>query len=209
MKIDYIKEFDRQIEIFIQKKYPEAAGMSTADFVKQLEPLKKKLESINFDLNIQKGKMPFIIVIKNESIPAEKMMDMVVREGNKGFVNMTPSKPTDYKPIETVQIPQGMAYLLIDIDRGVETLNVRPNDAFTIITKQNRTPLTIDEGIAIIIQYPDFIMKNNCYSLLASRTENKQVPALWLTNGMIRLGWCWEGNPHTWLGSASCGRRVG
>ncbi len=23
------------------------------------------------------------------------------------------------------------------------------------------------------------------------------------------LGWCWDDNPHTWLGSASCGRRLG
>ncbi|MGQ0669203.1 MAG: DUF5701 family protein [Actinomycetota bacterium] len=29
-----------------------------------------------------------------------------------------------------------------------------------------------------------------------------------LTTGP-RLGWCWAGNPHTWLGSASCGAGVG
>ncbi|MFD8334700.1 DUF5701 family protein [Streptomyces solisilvae] len=23
------------------------------------------------------------------------------------------------------------------------------------------------------------------------------------------LGWCWEGNPHTWLGMASAGTRTG
>ncbi|WFF07707.1 DUF5701 family protein [Micromonospora sp. WMMD1076] len=29
------------------------------------------------------------------------------------------------------------------------------------------------------------------------------MPALWISQGAPKLGWCWFGNPHTWLGSAT------
>lgn len=101
-------------------------------------------------------------------------------------------------------------YLLVDIDRGKESINLPPSEAMKIIVGHKRSPLTIDEGIAIVTQYPEFLMENNCFSLLASRIPgNKQVPAIWI-NGEKRpnLGWCWDGNPHTWLGSASCRYRI-
>ena len=34
------------------------------------------------------------------------------------------------------------------------------------------------------------------------------VPAIWISNRAPKLGWCWAGNPHTWLGSASCSDRA-
>jgi Family of unknown function (DUF5701) len=69
--------------------------------------------------------------------------------------------------------------------------------------------LTVAEGVALLIQFPEFLQPNNCFSLLASRCGDKRVPALWLSEGRPKLGWCWAGNPHTWLGSASCGKRKG
>ncbi|GAA3754239.1 hypothetical protein GCM10022402_36140 [Salinactinospora qingdaonensis] len=77
------------------------------------------------------------------------------------------------------------------------------------ITEQDRTPLTIGEGIAFITHYPDSLRKNNCFSLVGSRCGDRRVPALWISKGAPKLGWCWAGNPHTWLGSASCAGRAG
>jgi hypothetical protein len=34
------------------------------------------------------------------------------------------------------------------------------------------------------------------------------VPTLWISEKRPKLGWCWDRNPHTWLGSASCCARV-
>lgn len=33
-------------------------------------------------------------------------------------------------------------------------------------------------------------------------------PAWWVSGRRPRLGWCYQGAPHTWLGSASAARRV-
>jgi hypothetical protein len=38
---------------------------------------------------------------------------------------------------------------------------------------------------------------------------NQTVPAIWINSEKHpNLGWCWDRNPHTWLGSASCIGRV-
>ncbi|HYN94662.1 MAG TPA: DUF5701 family protein [Pilimelia sp.] len=31
---------------------------------------------------------------------------------------------------------------------------------------------------------------------------------MWISGRAPKLGWCWEGNPHTWLGVASTGARI-
>jgi hypothetical protein len=38
---------------------------------------------------------------------------------------------------------------------------------------------------------------------------DKRIASLWITRaGVPRLGWCFEGVPHSWLGAASCRVRV-
>jgi uncharacterized protein DUF5701 len=107
----------------------------------------------------------------------------------------------------TVAIPFG-PYVLEDVDTGGELLNVTPDDALPRILAAGRSPLTIEEGLALLDHDPELLRTHNAFSLLASRCGDRRVPALWTSKGRPRLGWCWAGNPHTWLGSASCGRRV-
>ena len=42
------------------------------------------------------------------------------------------------------------AYLLVGVDRGEEFCGVPPEDALPVIRGRGRTPLTIDEGIALV-----------------------------------------------------------
>jgi hypothetical protein len=105
--------------------------------------------------------------------------------------------------------PSGAVYLLLDVDSGANTLNVTPDDALPRIAAAGRSPLTIDEAVAVVTHYPEVLRTKNCFSILGSRCGDRRVPAMWVSRGHPRLGWCWAGNPHTWLGSASCGGRVG
>jgi hypothetical protein len=150
-----------------------------------------------------------VIVVKSAAMPIEKSMPLVELNGKAGFVSLTPRTAADFRPIERLDIPAGDAYLLMDIDRGRETLNLPPEQAMPVITARGRSPLTIEEGIATLTQYPEFLRKNHCFSLPGSRGTDRRVPALWISEGRPRLGWCWDGAPHTWLGSAACSRRVG
>jgi hypothetical protein len=212
MKSDQLyTEFDRQIQTLLDKDYPALCGLTKDEFLDKLSPLREKLEGLSLpEIDLEKGTLPFVIVVKDSLISPEKSMSKVSREGKNGVVKLDPLSPSDFSPIEEVEIPKSEAYLIINIDRGKESLNIRPEDALIEILKENRSPLTIAEGIGIVVQFPQFLIKNNCFSLLASRTgKDQRVPAIWINaKKEPNLGWCWDGNPHTWLGSASCSERI-
>lgn len=206
------REFDRQVENLLQNGYPAAAGLSAEDFLRHVEPLADKVEALAAPAeDLPAGRLPFVIVIASSLVATDTAMRLAMREGRAGITRLHPHQPQDFLPIEDVHIPQGAAYLLEDIDRGRQSLNLAPRDALPLMKEAGRSPLTIDEGVAIITHYPAFLRKNNCFSLLASRSHaDKCVPAIWINaQKKANLGWCWEGNPHTWLGSASCKRRIG
>lgn len=210
--MNVLQEFNKQIQNLIQKGYPKLAGKSEGDFIKLFEPLRTRAEKFDLpDGDFEKGYLPFVIVVKSDLVPTEEAMSLVEKEGKAGITKLFPLQPTDFNTISDVAVPDGKLYLLVDIDRGKENINQPPSDAMKIIGACGRSPLTIDEGVAIITHYPEFLMKNNCFSLLASRhTGDQRVPAIWINgNKNPNLGWCWNGNPHTWLGSASCKDRIG
>lgn len=199
------KEFDQQLQNLRDKNYPPQA-------IDLAEKLKSKLPSLlGLDLDIDTGRLPFVIVVKSSLVPTETAMSRVTKGAKPGITKLYPHMPQDFQPVDFVNIPTQDVYLLVDIDRGKNNINLPPKEALKIIQSQSRSPLTLDEGVAVITHYPDFLIKNNCFSLLASRNPNdKRVPAIWINaQGHPNLGWCWEGNPHTWLGSASCLTRVG
>ncbi|MNS57890.1 hypothetical protein D3C72_907910 [compost metagenome] len=142
-------------------------------------------------------------------MPHEAALPLTALKGKAGFIDFKPGGLETFGAIPEVSVPDAPVYLLVDVDTGTETLNVTPAEALDTLRAQGRSPLTIEEGVALVTQRPDKLRKNRCFSLLASRSPDKRVPALWISQGRPKLGWCWERNPHTWLGSASCAHRVG
>lgn len=114
-----------------------------------------------------------------------------------------------FRPTDGLELPSGSAYLATGVDTGGATLNITPDDALPTITSGGRSPLTIDEGMALVTLIPDVLVTHNAFSMLGSRCGDRRVPAMWTSRGRPRLGWCWAGNPHAWLGSASCAARLG
>lgn len=209
--MDLLKEFEKQVQNLIQKGYADLASMSEGEFINLLEPLKAKIEKLDLpDIDFEKGYLPFVIVVKSEAVPTDRAMSLVEKDGKNGITKLFPHEPSDFSTISDVKVPPVNIYLLLDIDRGRESINLPPKIAMKKIVGSGRSPLTIDEGVAIVTHYPEFLTKNNCFSLLTSRHQgDKRVPAIWINaNKHPNLGWCWEGNPHTWLGSASCKERL-
>lgn len=206
LKKDYlIKEFERQVKNLLLKGYPKLAGITEKVFLQYLEQLRTVIETHNEIITY--GNIPFLIIIKSEIVSTSSAISLVQVGKAQGIINMTPVEPKDFYPTKNVQIPKGLVYLAIDIDTGRETLNIRPEDALKIILSKKRSPLTIDEGIALITQFPEVLSdkKNyNSFQMLGSRRDDQRVPSIWMSYGKPRLGWCWDRNPHTWLGSASC-----
>ena len=122
---------------------------------------------------------------------------------------LTPDDLETFVPIEAVKVPDTPAYLAIDVDLGAGSRNVRPEDALRDVLEAGRSPLTLDEGIALVLQQPEVIARNWGFSMAGSRRGDQRVPAFWISEGRPKLGWCWDRNPHTWLGTASCSQRGG
>lgn len=141
----------------------------------------------------------------------------VNRDGKPGFVSADLADLERFVPIDGLEVPD-CGYLLVDVQRGDEYLNWSPDEALAAIRERGRTPLTVAEGVALLTQCPELLEPNKCFMLLGSRCGDRRVPALWISGGTgkdgrdrkgaAKLGWCWAGNRHTWLGHASAVARV-
>lgn len=199
------QELDRQLAILLAKDYPALAGMAETGFVElveQLRPLLAKVETT------AAGTVPFLVVVRSSLVPTVAAVEQFDVRGKAGWTDMA-DEIDSYRPIDGVDVPDTPVYLLGDVSTGPETLNVRPQDALPMIRRAGRTPLTVDEGIALVTQVPEVLEARNAFQALGSRTGNKRIPSFWISKGAPRLGWCWDGNPHTWLGSGSALGRYG
>jgi hypothetical protein len=203
-------EFDRQLRNLQQKGYSSLAGLTNEQFATKLEPLREQLSELELaSFDPKDGQLPFVLVITRDLLAPEQAVRLFTWSEHHCTVDLSPRSISHFTPTPAAPIPAGGAYLMVDIDRGRETLNVPPTEAIKTLQQEGRSPLTIEEGIAILTHHPDFLVKNHCFSLLGSRCGDRRVPALWISENRPRLGWCWEGAPHTWLGSASCATRLG
>lgn len=157
------------------------------------------------------GRLPFVLVVTRNVVPIEESMPRTTLHGKSkaGFVDRTFEPGSLERFVAVPELPHQDAYLLCDVERGEEFCGEVPNDAMDVIAGRDRTTLTIEEGIAVLTQFPEVLVKNKCFSLGGSRCGDRRVPALWISKGAPKLGWCWAGNPHTWLGVASGGARRG
>ncbi len=142
-------------------------------------------------------------------VPVADMAARVERRGRPVVLGHLELHELDaFRPIDAVVLPDARSYVAVDVDLGAASRNVRPEDALRDILAAGRSPLTIDEGIALVLQQPQAIAPNWGFSMAGSRRGDQRVPAFWVSEGRPKLGWCWDRNPHTWLGTASCGARV-
>jgi hypothetical protein len=144
--------------------------------------------------------------------------------GRRGFVVGDMTDVDAFAPIGDVTLPAGAVYLVEGLDRGDAMANWSPDEALPAVTGAGRTPLTLGEGVQWVLQVPEVLDRNHCFMTIGSRRRkpngalDARTPAVWLSNGTGRdgrerrdapkVGWCWAGNRHTWLGFASAQRRV-
>jgi hypothetical protein len=195
-------EFDRQIDALALTGLPEHLDLAESCFRASLEPLRDLLPPDRTD---RPG--PGFVVV-GPHLPVVPVLESVHTVGGAGFTTMADDDLARFRPLPELEIPTG-PYLLLDVDPGADTLNVPPGEVLPRITAAGRSPLTIAEGLAVLVSDPGVLRGRNCFSLAGSRAGDKRVPALWISARRPRLGWCYQGAPHTWLGTASCAGRLG
>ncbi|CAD5914223.1 MULTISPECIES: DUF5701 family protein [Streptomyces] len=165
-----------------------------------------------------------LLAVHPDRAPASALAPLLRREEKPGFV-VTDMPDVDlFTPLEDLALPDAPLYLLTGIDRGDQMANWSPNEALPALVQQGRTPLVLTEGIHWVLQQPAALERNHCFMTIGSRLRkangalDARTPAIWISNGTGRdggerrnapkVGWCWAGNRHTWLGFASAtGRR--
>ena len=194
-------EFDRQVDALVTTGLPELLDLSASCFRAWLEPLRDLLPLPPGD----GARIPFVVVVPD--LPVVPVLEAVHGTGGPGFTTMEPDDLARFRPLPELGVPAA-PYLLHDVDPGPDTLNMRPAEILPWITAAGRSPLTIAEGLAVLVQDHGVLRTRNCFSLLGSRAGDKRVPALWISARRPRLGWCYQGAPHSWLGTASCAGRL-
>lgn len=190
--------FDEQVQVLVDRGHPGAAGLEEDAFRARLEPLRAQAPA---------GE-PFVLVVGRGLVPASRAIELVRRRDRPGFSVLDAEDLARFVPLASAGVPEADAWLLTGVDTGEGSRNVTPTDALAAMQAAGRWPLTVEEGIALVTQDPEAVWPNAGFSLCASRCGDKRVCALWISKGAPKLGWCWAGNPHTWLGSASCAARL-
>ncbi|MQA36091.1 DUF5701 family protein [Modestobacter roseus] len=166
-----------------------------------------------------------LLVVHPELLPPSRLVPLVQREGRPAFVVADMTDVDDFTPIDAAAVPDAPIHLVHAPDRGDELANRSPDEALPAITGRGSSPLTLTEGLHWVLQQPAALERNRCFMTIGSRLRrpdgrlDTRTPALWLSNGTGRdgrerrhapkVGWCWAGNRHTWLGFAStAGRSV-
>lgn len=197
-----------QLERLLELGVPDAAGIGAAELTTYAEALPDE---------------PGAVLAVHPALASARRLAPLLRLQDKpGFVVDDMTDLEEFVPIAGMAVPDAPLYLVHEPDRGDEMRNWSPNEALPAITDQGRTPLTINEGISWLLQEPKGLEPNRCFMTIGSRKPSRtgldaRTPAIWVSGGTGRdgparrgapkIGWCWAGNRHTWLGFASARRR--
>jgi hypothetical protein len=176
------------------------------------------------DLRTAASRLPAgsLLVLSPGAAPVSALAPLLDLDGRAGFVVPDLTDVDDFAPV--VEVPDAPVYGVLGLDRGDAMANWSPDEALPAITAAGRTPLTLAEGVHWLLQCPGVLEANRCFMTIGSRLRkpdgrpDARTPALWISGGTGRdgsrrrgapkVGWCWAGNRHTWLGFASGAERI-
>lgn len=163
---------------------------------------------------------PGALLVLRDAAPSA-LAPLMSHNGRPGFVVEDMTDVDRFTPHGVD--PPGAIYLVHGIDRGDDLRNQTPDETYPVLTARGHTPLTLVEGLHLLLQRPELLEPNHCFMTTASRLRkdtgrlDSRTPALWISGGTGRdgrerrgapkVGWCWAGNRHTWLGIASAEAR--
>ncbi|WP_109473780.1 DUF5701 family protein [Ornithinimicrobium cavernae] len=165
-----------------------------------------------------------LLVLHPRHTPAALLAPLLRLGDHAGFVVEDLTDLAEFVPAPGVEVPEADLYAVTAPERGDEYANLSPDEVAPQIRARDRDLMTVSEGLAWALQVPAVIERNHCFMTTGSRKPaarpgklDARVPALWISNGTGRdgaarrnapkVGWCWAGNRHTWLGIASVGAR--
>lgn len=195
-------EATKQLDRIVALGYPDVADMSADAFRALARPLIRALENSDLGENI-------LLVPTRELVTPESLIARTSIDRMAGFTTMPPRDIVSFLPTSGFEPPEGPFYLVIEPHTGTCYVNREPDVARKLIESDERLPLTLEEGLAIATQHPEWLLEKNGFNLLGSRSADGRVPSIWMSQSAPRLGAVWPNSRHTWLGNAYCLARRG
>lgn len=198
-----------QVQALLERGVAELAGVSSAEFAGYADTLPDEPAAV--------------VVVHPALVPTRGLASLLRHQDKSGFVVQDMTDLEEFAPIAGVTVPESPLYLIHEVERGDDMRNWSPNEALPALTRAGRTPLTVQEGVSWLLQQPKMLEPNHCFMTIGSRkvTGTKldaRTPAIWISGGTghdgrsrrgaPKVGWCWAGNRHTWLGFASARHRT-
>lgn len=212
MYTDTVAEFDRQVEVLSGRIRNDVFRYDLPRFLKQIADLRNRVCELDATQNGTTGNIPVVVVLRPQVADYATLMSQLQHKGRNGYVEMTPETPEAFHDVDSLAVPDTDVYALWDVDTGRSMLNISPRDSVEIIEIAGRTPLTMYEGVQCVLAVPEILsdkQRFNAIQMPGSRIDGElRAPSVWISKGAPRLGWCWSGNIHTWMATASCASRV-
>lgn len=196
------QEAQRQLDRIVALGYPDVADISAAAFRALAKPLIRALEHNDLGEGI-------LLVPTRELVSPESLISRTSINRMAGFTTMPPRDIVSFMPQDGFEPPEGPFYLVIEPHTGTAYVNREPDVARKLIDSDERLPLTLEEGLAIATQHPEWLREKNGFNLLGSRSTDGRVPSIWMSQNAPRLGSVWPNSKHAWLGNAYCLARRG
>lgn len=168
---------------------------------------------------------PGSLVVHPALLPAAALATLLSRSGKAGFVVPDLTDLAEFVDVPGLDVPDVPLYLMLEPQRGDEMRNWSPAEAAPALAAAGRSPMTVNEAISWVLVEPERLEKNHCFMAIGSRKPRGQdswdprTPAVWISGGSAgdggvvrrgapKVGWCWWGNRHTWLGFGSVSGRA-
>ncbi len=196
------EEIRQQLDRIVALGYPDVADMSADAFRALACPLLDALENSDLGADI-------LLVPTRELVSPESLISRTSINRMAGFTTMPPRDIVSFLPQNGLEQPEGPFYLVVNPHTGGSYLNREPDVARKLIDSDERLPLTLEEGLALVTQHTDWLESKNGFNLLGSQSADGRVPSIWMSQGAPRLGAVWPNSRHTWLGNAYCMDRLG
>lgn len=196
------EEAARQLDRIVALGYADVADMSEDAFRALAQPLIAALEHSDLGGDI-------LLIPTRELVSPESLIARTSINRMAGFTTMPPRDIASFLPQDGFTPPEGPFYLVVEPHTGTCYINREPDVARKLIDSDERLPLTLEEGLAIATQHPEWLLEKNGFNLLGSRSADGRVPSIWMSQNAPRLGAVWPNSRHTWLGNAYCMARRG
>lgn len=222
--------FSIQTNTIRERQLHAPSGLNQSDFINRLiMPLKQLLVNIDTVTQIDKNRIPILVVVPHAIVPLSYQLQRI-RERINDLQLAHIIQPEWFENARGVSTPD-KPYLLLDVETGYAMKNTPPKKCVQSFSDEGRFALTIDEGIALISHFPevleshwidlpgsvlihkfvgeDVMKRGMLTSLPPAFAKATFVPTLnFLFYNYLRLYYIYEVTETPYSGSASCGNRL-